>query len=136
MCQGLLGEEYFLTLTKKFKKRIVRSRTNTRSYRRNIKQVKFLARNASVFGRVFEFDEKNRDFTVRAIKQEEIESDSDDDDDEDESECPFERLGIQVPDLPKGPGVAWPIQYFKKGAYMGERPKRASKKHFVGGGAA
>jgi hypothetical protein len=133
MCHGLLGETFFLKLTKKFKKRIVRSRTCTRSYRRNIRQVEFLARNASVFGRVFIIDEKKRDFTVRFLKQEEIEKEEDSDD---ERDCPFERLGIQIPELPKGPGVAWPIQYFRNNAYLGEKPERAPKKPFLGGGAA
>jgi hypothetical protein len=73
MCHSVIGEEYFGRLVKKFKKRIIRSRTNTRSYRRNLKQVKFLARNSSVFGIVIIIDEEKRDFFVKKIKKEETE---------------------------------------------------------------
>jgi hypothetical protein len=71
MCHSVIGEEYFLKLVKKFKKRVIRSRTNTRSYRRNLKQVEFLARNSSVFGLAMAIDEKKKDFFVKKIKREE-----------------------------------------------------------------
>jgi hypothetical protein len=112
MCHGLCGEDYFLKLVKKFKKRIIRSRTNARSYRRNIKQVEFLARHSGVFGLAILINEKKRSFTVEKIKQE-----GDDDETllrEHNEFC--EKYGVTGDPIPRG--VAWPIQYFN-GATLG-----------------
>lgn len=116
MCHGLCGEEYFLSLVKKFKKRIIRSRTNARSYRRNIKQVEFLARNSKFFGLEITINEKKRSISVKEVEREEEEED----DDDRERHARFEKIcaenNLVIPEIPRG--IAWPVQYLN-GGFLG-----------------
>jgi hypothetical protein len=71
MCRSTVGEEYFKNLVTKFKKRIYRSRTSTRSYNRNLKQIKYLAKYSGIYGISIIVNEEKRTVKVRKIKREE-----------------------------------------------------------------
>jgi hypothetical protein len=108
MCHTVIGEEYFVKQVKQFQKRLIRSRTNARSYHRNVKQAEWLARNSHLFGMSLIVDETKKELKVLKVKQEEEEEQE-----ETESE---KKVGVRAEKFNKG--IAWSVSYLK-GATLG-----------------